>query len=145
MTHTILAAFLLLATVTPPTLAPNQRIAAEVAAGEVSAQLFTADAYADALCTAINRVATDSFPDTLTGVLAGFYAQPRALSPVEETAAVLAFADGGCDGRPWLYALSAGDVARLGFRDGAQVYTHTLPSGATMQAHFYESSPWGTP
>lgn len=143
MTHAILAVALFLATVTTPGLTPDQRMAAEVAAGEVSAQLFSADAYTDALCTILNRKDADSFPDSLGGVLAGFYALPRVLSQAEESAALAAFQPGGCDGRPWLYAMSAGDVERHGFEAGDLAYTYTLPSGAVMQAHFYKTSPWG--
>ncbi|MBP8124944.1 MAG: hypothetical protein KAZ26_20035 [Caldilineaceae bacterium] len=125
-----------------PILTPDQRTAAETAAGEVSALLFGVDAYVDTLCTVRNRKASDSFPDSLGGVLAGFYALPRVLSQVEETAAVEAFQPAGCDGRPWLFAMSAGDVERLGFGEGERVYTYTLPSGRILEAHFYDTSPW---
>ncbi len=126
-----------------PTLSPAQRHAAEVAAGEVSALLFGVDAYTDALCSILARRDNDSFPDTLPGVLQGYFAQPRPLTANEEAAALRAFYGDGCEGVTFLWVMSGQDVERRGFRDGDRVYRYEFLSGAVWEVHFYSQSPWG--
>lgn len=126
------------------TLTPTQRHAAEVAKGEAPISLVGVDGFVGVLCTMQARLADSRFPDTYAGMLRAYYAPPQPLSAQEEAIAVDVLVYGAeCGGGPFLYALSAQDVAGRGLRPGDWVTVpHILPSGVEMAIHFYATSPW---
>jgi hypothetical protein len=127
------------------TLTAEQHHAAQVAAGEVSAQQFGPIAYGYVLCSMVYRVEADQWPSTLGAVVAsGYYGHPRPLTPTEYKIALDVFVSqppAPC-GDPFYYVLGQADVDADGLRPGDHVFTHTLPSGRVLAAHFYEASPW---
>jgi hypothetical protein len=129
----------------PRILSAEQHHAAQVAAGEVSLNLFGGVAYGYVLCTMLDRQADPRFPENLAAVVReGYYAPPRPLTGDEYQIALNIFVTQPADpcGRPLLYVLSQQDVDAHGLEPGDEVFVHTLPSGRELAAHFYTDSPW---
>lgn len=136
--HTLLSLILLLSLAAPPPLAPAQRHAAQVAAGESPIALMGVAGYVGVLCTMINRVADPRFPGDLAAVVkAGYFAPPRPLTAQErDIAADILTGQAECD-QPYLYVLSGPDVARLNLPPAPWI----VQGKGNLSLHFYVEWP----